>query len=364
MKSLLVFHPLVAPYRLDLFNKFSSDFDTTICLTESQWEGNMFEGLENQYAFKPKYLTGNLGLLRVGKAIQILKKIRPNVVIVSECGILSILITIYCKLFFRSCRVVELLDDSYDMISYDHHFSAKHKWSERLLLPMVDQIICVEPRVADCFKEKYGKGFFFPIIRDERLLRAQIPSFKNEASIYNETYGTKGNTVFLFVGRLVALKNVAKLIKAFLSANMDNALLVIVGDGEERDNLMKEAGGDARVVFTGRLEGESLYAWYDVADVFILPSYQESFGAVTNEALIMGCYCLVSNLAGSSCLIEKDVNGSTFDPYDTNALSDLLLQYNYKVERDTQGCKTCLMTRSFNEYYVDLVSSIGLGVNS
>lgn len=62
------------------------------------------------------------------------------------------------------------------------------------------------------------------------------------------------------------------------------------------------------------LEGEELFAWYDVADVHILASCQEAFGAVTNEALIAGCFSVVSKKAGSQCLIKDGVNGFNVDP--------------------------------------------------
>ena len=66
--------------------------------------------------------------------------------------------------------------------------------------------------------------------------------------------------------------------------------MVIIGDGIERKNLEKisEKHSD-RIIFTGRLEGADLLKWDNVADCFILASYQEPFGAVTNEALLAGC---------------------------------------------------------------------------
>ena len=92
-------------------------------------------------------------------------------------------------------------------------------------------------------------------------------------------------------------------------------MFVIVGDGPEKTLLEKLSKDCSNVVFTGRLEGDSLYAWYNIAQIFTLPSRQEPFGAVTNEALVGGCYVLVSKLAGSSCLIKENENGNVINPY-------------------------------------------------
>lgn len=100
--------------------------------------------------------------------------------------------------------------------------------------------------------------------------------------------------------------------------------LIIVGSGEE-ENRLRQLTVDLEldnVLFTGRLDGEELYSWYNVADYFVLASYLEAFGAVTNEALLAGCYSLISNKAGSRCLIEDGVNGFTFESMDVNELNE------------------------------------------
>lgn len=358
VKKLLVIHPLIAPYRLDLFNRLSADFDTTIFLTKKKWENEQFNGLEKHFAFSPVCFQ-SLGVVkRILFLFSLLKQKQPDVVVVSECGIISFIVVFYNKLFLRNSRTVAFIDDSFEMISNNHYFSAKHKWAEKLLLPMLDNVVCVEPRCADFYQEKYGIGCCFPIIRDEKLLRAQLPLLRNLTDAYTKLYGLKDKTVFLFVGRLVALKNINSLITAFISAGMDNALLVIVGDGDEKENLSKLATGRNDILFTGRLEGLPLYAWYDAADVFILPSTHEAFGAVTNEALILGCRCLVSSYAGSCSLISDGVNGNVFNPYDLAELTSLLRKNNYKVNRTVEGYKACLMEKTFNDYYSDLVKSL------
>lgn len=137
------------------------------------------------------------------------------------------------------------------------------------------------------------------MIAKKRLERV-LPISQN----YVSEYHLEGKKVLLFVGRLVALKNVKFALRAFIKANLDNTIFVIVGDGPEKEKLEKIAAGNPAVIFTGRLEGDELYAWYNVGQVFTLPSYKEPFGAVTNEALVAGCKVLISKDAGSNCLVK------------------------------------------------------------
>ena len=104
-----------------------------------------------------------------------------------------------------------------------------------------------------------------------------------------------------------------RLLAAFTSVD-ERAVLVFVGDGVEQDTLQREAAGSARILFLGRLSGPDLMAWYNLADVLVLPSVQEAFGAVVNEALVAGCPVAVSERAGSAFLVKDGQNGAAFNP--------------------------------------------------
>jgi glycosyltransferase involved in cell wall biosynthesis len=69
----------------------------------------------------------------------------------------------------------------------------------------------------------------------------------------------------------------------------NDTILVLVGKGkleEELKTMVAELEISNKVIFPGYFSGNELYAWYYAANVFILPSRYEPFGAVVNEALI------------------------------------------------------------------------------
>ena len=157
-----------------------------------------------------------------------------------------------------------------------------------------------------------------------------------------------GTDLGIISGFELSVPHVSSLIKAY-SPLKQMAKLVIIGDGECRGDLEKlDRKLETKAIFVGRKEGDELLAWYNIADIFVLPSVQEAFGAVTNEALLAGCYTLVSEKAGSSSIIHSGFNGEIFNPHSTIELTQLLkIQINKLDSKDNIKLKDNLMPYSF-----------------
>ena len=370
MTGLLIFHPTVAPYRIDFFNALNDAFRTRICLRYWNLRDQTFDygKLYALFRFRPFYLRE---LFRIGgRSFSVgywkhLDEFRPDVVLTEEFSLGTLMVLLHRFFKRRRYRVVSLCDDSYPMVAEGGEFSRWHRWARRLLAPKVDDIVVVEPRVEAWYRAHYGKGFCFPIIQDEMAVRRRYAEVVDRSRELRNKYRMTGKNVFLFVGRLVALKNVRTILRAFARMNQHENVLIVVGDGPEKDDLMRLADGlQLNVLFTGRLEGDALFAWYVLADVFVLASVQEAFGAVTNEALLAGCKVLVSRKAGSSCLVQEGVNGFTFEPMDVDTLAQLMQIVSAKKEncegenkkREGDFLKPNRMQISFRECMDRLVS--------
>jgi glycosyltransferase involved in cell wall biosynthesis len=125
------------------------------------------------------------------------------------------------------------------------------------------------------------------------------------------SWGAVGDTpVVLYVGRLAAEKNLNLLLKAFRSFRelRPDALLVLVGDGPERQKLEKEC---PEGLFLGPKVGRELAAHYASADCFFFPSVTETFGNVVTEALASGLLVFAYDYAAPALFIESGRNGFT-----------------------------------------------------
>ena len=110
-----------------------------------------------------------------------------------------------------------------------------------------------------------------------------------------------------------------------------------MGDGTEAPILQLQINDlvkEGHVIFAGKKEDDELMAYYNLGDIFVLPSKYEPFGAVVNEALLAGCYVLCSSVAGASCLIEDGVNGNVFSPDSLQELVSLLKRSLDNVKED------------------------------
>ena len=325
-KRLLIFKTYVGKYRVDFLNDMYDAFDTKVWLKKSNTSDQAFiqQHLFDLLHFRPHVLPQGSLFKSLMVVRSELREYKPDVVITTEFNLITICVLLFRFLTRKKYKVISMTDDSYNMIT-GNDFTRWHRVARRCVAPFLDDIISVEPRAVEWYQSHYHKGFFFPIICNEKNQREDYMKSLNLLKQTVATYELEEKHVILFVGRLVKLKNLETLIKAYAKLNPANNQLIIVGDGEEVNSLRQlsmELG--VNVLFTGILHEEALNVWYNIAHTFVLPSYQECFGAVTNEALLAGCYAVVSERAGSQCLIKDGINGYVFETYNVDDLTDKL----------------------------------------
>jgi L-malate glycosyltransferase len=117
--------------------------------------------------------------------------------------------------------------------------------------------------------------------------------------------------VVLYVGRLEPVKGVSRLLAAWSAAPRDKDLaLLIVGDGPLRGDLERQAaasGIGASVRFLG--SHADVRPFYEIADVFALPSESEGFSNALLEAMAAGLPVVASDVGGNRDVVEHGVDG-------------------------------------------------------
>jgi glycosyltransferase involved in cell wall biosynthesis len=140
------------------------------------------------------------------------------------------------------------------------------------------------------------RGVVIPLGIDVESLEQTV-----NRSMFGQNYPSLAADPYVIVlSRLHPKKNLESLIQAFFSVRaMDrfqNWSLVIAGDGEAGylASLKRQAGGEARIVFTGWLNGEEKDSALRGAALLALPSFQENFGLCVTEGLAYGVPVIVS----------------------------------------------------------------------
>ncbi|GAE64706.1 glycosyltransferase [Chryseobacterium indologenes] len=122
----------------------------------------------------------------------------------------------------------------------------------------------------------------------------------------------KGDFVIGYVGRLVKDKGINELINAWrvLQKKHKNLKLLLVGPIEERDAISEESKkiieNDPNIINTGFVLNAAPY--FNVMDVFVLPTYREGFPTVSLEASSMNLPVLITKATGCT---ESIIEGHT-----------------------------------------------------
>jgi glycosyltransferase involved in cell wall biosynthesis len=133
--------------------------------------------------------------------------------------------------------------------------------------------------------------------------------------------------VVLYSGKLIEKKRPLDLIKAFeYVSGTQKAVLVCVGAGPlERELKQYAEAKHLPVVFAGFRNQTELPKWFAIADVFVLPSGDEPWGLVVNEAMCFSLPIVASDQVGAAGdLVLGGVNGFVFHAGDTRSLSEHL----------------------------------------
>lgn len=205
-----------------------------------------------------------------------------------------------------------------------------------LLRNMVDAVLVSGTLNADYWRHYMGKDFplfMLPYAVDNawfqqqcRLAGATRPDLEAELNL------SPGRPVILFASKLQTRKLCSDLVTAYAEliegiAESDQPYLVIVGDGEERDNLERQVsalslGG---VRFAGFQNQSAMPRFLALATVFVLPARHEPWGLIVNEAMNAAVPVIVTDDVGAQPdLVTDGVEGCVYPVGDIPALTAAL----------------------------------------
>lgn len=318
MTDVLVFHPALAPYRVDFFNWLARISDCHVLFLRRQVPNQAFsrdvtfDRLSMEYSFIARKVSLVGREWPIGLSAYV-REHAPKVVVATELSPVTLMLCGLKKL--HGFRLLTIIDESPDQVRSASYVKRLVRW---FALKAMDGLVVLSEDARMALRATGYKGEIavFPMIQDEVELRAHMKNANIFARNSRNSYRLRECQTVLYVGRLAPEKNLGFLLESFvdLKKNLPEARLVMVGEGPERQTLVTEANrlgiGDS-LIMPGRLEGDALYGWYLVADAFVLPSSREPYGAVVNEALVFGLPVVCSQLAGAAALIRGEQQGMT-----------------------------------------------------
>ena len=290
-----------APYRIPIWDSFSKSVDLRVffLFREKNWRNWSFEGRERwkiSYLSKPsiryREIDFTIGVFGAKKLVE-----KTDLIIIGGWDAPFYLFTL---LQAKRANIPTIL--FYESTLQSHRFNGRLiRFIRSRIFQMADYVLTVGTASTEATLD-IGVDptkiltLFNPV--DVRMF-AEFSSFHRRESATGHR--------FLYVGRLISLKNVAALIDAFASARKDGDSLTIVGDGVLMDDLKKQVenlGLESFVHFAGHHNQQQISQDYASADTLVLPSTNEVWGLVVNEALASGLHVIVSDAAGVSQFVE------------------------------------------------------------
>lgn len=163
---------------------------------------------------------------------------------------------------------------------------------------------------------------------------SRLASFSEVDALREKLRLAPNDRVVLYLGRLEESKGLVYLLEAFRQIAVSDAVLVVAGEGSERNALLKvsvETGLEGRIRFAGYVSPENTLPYYAMAQAFVLPSVctrreKEPWGLVVNEAMNQGVPVIASDAVGAAAggLVRNGVNGFVVPERDSAALANAI----------------------------------------
>jgi glycosyltransferase involved in cell wall biosynthesis len=174
-----------------------------------------------------------------------------------------------------------------------------------------------------------AKLHLIPEAVDHEVFR---PGDRDEAWQHVSTRYAVCKPFVLFVSSLWPYKNCEGLLRAFAAAKPDlgDRQLVIVGPGRDVEYvgglraLADELGITEDVVWAGGIPLEETVHFYRCADVFVYPSFNETFGLPILEAMATGCPVVTSDTSA----MPETAGGAALlaDPKNPESIADAVVK--------------------------------------
>ncbi len=196
-------------------------------------------------------------------------------------------------------------------------------------LMMADRIIAVSNLTKQLIVQRYHippeKIEVMHNAIDLEALQGYVYDFKTYK--YLESLKAHGYTVATTVTRFTVQKGLTHFLLAAKRASerYDKLVFLLVGDGEQRDELIAlsaELGISDKVFFTGFVRGQAWRDAFSVADIFVMSSISEPFGITALEAAHHEDAVIITRQSGVSEVLHSIM---TYDFWDVDALADRMV---------------------------------------
>ncbi|MEB3217800.1 MAG: glycosyltransferase family 4 protein [Nostocales cyanobacterium 94392] len=238
-----------------------------------------------------------------------------------------LLLTNFIQRVFRKGKIVVLVHLFYGYKSNDKFVIRRliNKYIEQFRLSFADLIVT---------SSEYSKSEIVSVGINPESVHVLSPGLDREKFQLpqeRKLFENKDSKKILCVGNYVPRKGIVYLIEAFAQIERQDFTLHLVGNRKNNSSYYNQLNNAVNklnltdcVVFHDGADQDNIKQLYASSDIFVLPSFQETFGIVFLEAMHYGLPIITTNVTAMPELVEDGKNGLLVPPGDSQALAQAI----------------------------------------
>ena len=350
-----------SPYRIDFFNELGKYVDLKVIFEaernyelNEKWYNDKFENFDCVFLKKGAIQEKKINW----KILKHLKRNNQDLIIVTNYSYFTELIGL---LYIKLMRIPYCMEVDGGIIK-----------NEKKILKILKKILIkgakayISPsKATDDFLIWYGaekeKIFRYPFtsLKQRDLLPRCLS--KDEKILIRKKLGIEEKKMILSVGQFIHRKGYDVLLRACKYISSDIGVYIIGGQATEEYIKIKNELGLKNVKFLSFKDRENLKMYYKAADLFVLPTREDIWGLVINEAMGQGLPIVTTEkcVAGVE-LVEDSLNGYIIPIENIIELSRTI---NKSIISDGECYRMgTLSLKKINEYTIENMCKVHLNI--
>lgn len=331
-----------SPYRVDFFEQLGKKVDLTVCYETTPCEDDSKRNIDwygkSSKNFKAIFLK-KIYIFRKYISFDLIKILNQNKYDIIVIGGYSSLTAIMTMLYLKRKKTPFFLNTDG---GFPKNNELKLKKKLKKYLMGLATYYLSSGNNANKYLNYYGvaenKIFKYPFtsLKKEEQIHAIIS--KNEkVKLRKELDIDENKIIFLYIGQFINRKAIDVLIKASKGLEK-NCNVLIIGD-KPTDKYIKlvQQLKIKNINFIDYKPKKELIKYLMASDVFVLPTREDIWGLVVNEALNFGLPVITTNMCGAGLdLIENGRNGFIFNVDNVKELHEKMkffIKNDYKIKK-------------------------------
>lgn len=321
------------PYRIDFYNELGKYCDLTVVFEATRVEGINFNWNDDKIVnFNAVFLNqGNIDESKIDiRIFKYLDKKKYDIIVATNYAYRTEMAAI---IYMKLKRIPYLMETDGGIIK---HGENKLKMLYKKFLVSGAKGYFSPSKNSDKYLIYYGAKpdriyrYNFTSIKDCDILEHTIP-YEEKAQL-RKKLNIPYERVILSVGQFIYRKGFDILIEACRYIDKNIGVYIVGGEPTDEYIKMKEDYGLSNVHFEGFKLKDELTEYFKMADIFVLPTREDIWGLVINEAMACGLPVVTTDncVAGLELVDEK--NGAIVPVGNSRALAEVI------NNKDFTGC--------------------------